>query len=135
MNRCSIWNRLVFVLSLWLQLFKSYNPFSGVVYEERKMVIGNMQLDYKQLYKIPVFLPQSSNKIIMMGLPCYSESIYVHFSLNKSILKELWIFSAYVYIKKICQSTTTVTWRKIMSLASRTSNAIALLLKIFALLY
>ena len=44
MNRCSIWNRSVFALSLWLQLFKSYDPFSGVMYEERKTVIGTMQL-------------------------------------------------------------------------------------------
>ena len=44
MNRCPIWNRLVSVLSLWLQLFKSYDPFSGVMHEERKMVIGKMQL-------------------------------------------------------------------------------------------
>ena len=48
MNHCYIWNRLVSVLSLWLQPFKSYDPFSGVMYEERKMMItnmrGNMQL-------------------------------------------------------------------------------------------
>ena len=44
MNRCSIWNRLVSVLILWLQPFKSYDPFSRVMYEERRMVIGNMQL-------------------------------------------------------------------------------------------
>ena len=44
MNRCSIWNRLVSVLSLWLEPFKSYDAFSGVMYEEWRMVIGNMQL-------------------------------------------------------------------------------------------
>ena len=44
MNRCSIWNRSVSVLSLWLQLFKSYDHFSRVMHEERKMVIDSMQL-------------------------------------------------------------------------------------------
>ena len=39
-----MWNRLVSVLSLWLQPFKSYDPFSRVMPEERKMAIGNIQL-------------------------------------------------------------------------------------------
>ena len=44
MNHCSIWNRSVSVLSLWQQTFKNYDFLSRVMYEERKMVIGNMQL-------------------------------------------------------------------------------------------
>ena len=45
----------------------------------------------------------------MKGSLHYSESIYVHFRLNKAIiLQELWIFFACVYTKKM--STTTVTW-------------------------
>ena len=63
MNRCSIWNRLVSVLSLWLQPFKSYDPFSGVMYEERK---ENGELQYaitNSSIKIPVFPLQSSNKL------------------------------------------------------------------------
>ena len=44
MNRCSIWNRSIFVWSLWLQPFKSYDFSSRVMHEEKKMVIGNMQL-------------------------------------------------------------------------------------------
>ena len=31
--------------------------------------------------------------------------------LSKSILKELWIFFACIYTKKICLATTTVTWK------------------------
>ena len=44
MNRCSMWNILVSVLSLWLQPFKRYDHFSTVMREERKMAIGNIQL-------------------------------------------------------------------------------------------
>ena len=54
----------------------------------------------------------SSTKLkqTMKGSLRYSESIYVHFRLNKAImLQELWIFFACVYTKKM--STTTVTWK------------------------
>ena len=44
MNRCSIWNRLVSVLSLWQQSFNNYELISRVMHEEMKMVIGNIQL-------------------------------------------------------------------------------------------
>ena len=78
MNRCSIWDRLVSVLSLCKQPFKSYDLLSRVMHEERKPVIGNMQLD----------LCVSSTKLkqTMKGLLCCSESTYVHCRLSKSIL-------------------------------------------------
>ena len=57
--------------------------------------------NYKQLFKNPC-VSSTELKQIMIVSPCYSESIYVHFSLNKSILKELWIFFACIYIKEIC---------------------------------
>ena len=41
-------------------------------------------------------------KQTMKGSLCYSESNYVHFRLNKSILQELWIFFVCVYTKKTC---------------------------------
>ena len=44
MNRCSIWNRLVFVLNLCQQAFKSYDLLLRVMHEERKMVVADMQL-------------------------------------------------------------------------------------------
>ena len=44
MNRCSIWNRLVFVLNLCEQALKSYGILSRVMHEEREMVVGDMQL-------------------------------------------------------------------------------------------
>ena len=57
MNRCSIWNRLVFVLNLCLQALKSYGLLSRVMHEERKerrkMMVDDMQL---QTVLYPVFL-------------------------------------------------------------------------------
>ena len=99
MNRCSIWNRSVSVLSLWLQPFKSYDPFPRVMREEKKMAIGNIQL--QTALKNPCV---SSTKVkqFMKGSLCYSESIYVHFKLSESILQELWIFFTCVYTKKVC---------------------------------
>ena len=125
MNRCSIWNRLVSVLSLWLQPFKSYDPFSGVMYEERRVVIGNMQLN--------PCVSSTKFKQTMKGSLRYSESIYVHFGLNKAILQELWIFFACVYTQENVYNYSDLENR--MSLVSRTSNVIAMRLEIFALLY
>ena len=50
MNRCSIWYRLVFVLNLCLQAFKSYGLLFRGMHEERKMMVGDMQLQ-TALYK------------------------------------------------------------------------------------
>ena len=44
MNRCSIWNTLAFVLNLYQLAFKSYGLIFRVTHEERKMVVGDMQL-------------------------------------------------------------------------------------------
>ena len=50
MNRCSVWNRSVFVLNLSQKPFKSYDLLSRVMHEERKeMVAGNMQLQMPSL--------------------------------------------------------------------------------------
>ena len=86
MNRCSMWNRSVSVLSLWLQPFKSYDLFSRVMCEERKW--RSEIYNYKQLYKNPCV---SSTKVkqTMKGALCYSESIYVYFKLSESILQKL----------------------------------------------
>ena len=68
------------------------------IFQESCMKKGKWWLvicNYKQLYKYPC-ISSTELKQIMKGSPCYSESIYVHFSLNKSIWKELWIFFAYV---------------------------------------
>ena len=85
--------------------------------------------NYKQPYKS---LCVSSTKLrqTMKGSLCYSESIYVEFRLNKSILQELWIFFACMYTKKTCLQ---LQW--LMSLTSHTSTVIAMRPKIFALLY
>ena len=57
--------------------------------------------NYKQLYK-SLCVSSTKLKQLMKGSLCYSESIYVQFRLNKSILQELWIFFACMYTKKIC---------------------------------
>ena len=57
--------------------------------------------NYKQLYKNPC-VTSTQLKQIVNGSLCYSETIYIHFSPNKSILKELWMFFACVYIEKLC---------------------------------
>ena len=56
MNHCSIWNRLVFVLNLCLQALKGYGLLYRVMHEERKMMVGDMQLQTDLRIKVPVFL-------------------------------------------------------------------------------
>ena len=130
MNRCSMWNRSVSVLSLWLQPFKSYDPFPESYVKKGKW--RSEIYSYKQLYKNPCV---SSTKVkqTMKGILCYSESIYVHFKLSESLLQELWIFFASIYtLRKYVYNYSDLENR--MSLASRTSNAFAMWLKTFALL-
>ena len=55
MNHCSIWNRLVFVLNLCLQAFKSYGLLFRVMREERKN-IGQQYAITNSPIKVPVFL-------------------------------------------------------------------------------
>ena len=67
MNRCSIWNRLVFVLNLYQQAFKSYGLLSRVLHKERIMMVGNMQLltaFQKLLCKATVFLKWISDMLL-----------------------------------------------------------------------
>ena len=89
MNRCSIWNKLVFALNLCLQVIKRYGLLSRVMHEERKKMVGNMQL---QSYKSPCVSSMKLKRSIKDSL-CYSESIYVHFRPNKPTLQELWSFA------------------------------------------
>ena len=69
----------------------------------------------------------------MKGSLRYSESIYVHFRLNKAILQEFWIFFACVYTQENVYNYSDLENR--MSLVSRTFNVIAMRLEIFTLLY
>ena len=58
--------------------------------DEMEMLIGDMQLQtavYKSLC-VSMKLKESIKDSL-----CYSESIYVHFRLNKCTLQELWIFT------------------------------------------
>ena len=82
MNRCSIWNRLVYVLSLWQQSFKNYDLSSTVMYEERKMVIGNMQLQTVLLRSLCFFYKSQTNYEIFTML---QQIDLCHFRLNKYI--------------------------------------------------
>ena len=99
MNRCSIWNRLVFVLNLCLKAFKSYGLLFRDIREERKMIVCDMQL--KTAYKSPCVSSMKLKRSIKDSL-CYSESIYVHFRPSKPISQELWIFACVSDIKKSC---------------------------------
>ena len=112
MNRCSIWNRLVFVLNLCLQALRSYGLLSKVMHEERKKMVGNMH-DYKQSYKCPCASSMKLKRSIKDSI-CYSESIYVHFRPNKPTLQELWTFACVMTSRKL--STTTVNWKIICCL-------------------
>ena len=56
MNRCSIWNRLVFVRNLCLQAFKSYGLLFRVIGEERKIIVGDNYAFKNSPIKVPVFL-------------------------------------------------------------------------------
>ena len=129
MNRCSIWNRLVFVLNPCPQAFKSYGLLFRVIREEKKMIIGNMQLK-TVLYKNPCV---SSMKL---KLSINSKSIYVHFRPSKPISQELWIYACVSDIKKSCRSSyNQCELENRLLFASRTSNAIVIWLKSFTLLY
>ena len=86
MNRCPIWNRLVFVLNLCLKAFKSYGLLFRVIREERKMIVCDMQL--KTAYKSPCVSSMKLKRSIKDSL-CYSESICVHFRPSKPISQEL----------------------------------------------
>ena len=90
--------------------------------------------NYKQLYK-SLCVSFTKLRQTMKGSLCYSELIYVQFRLNKSILQELWsLLCVYVAtLRKHVYNYSDLENR--MSLASRTSTAIAMRLKIFALLY
>ena len=83
MNRCSMWNRPVSVLSLCKQPFKSYDLLSKAMQEERRMAIG--KCNYKQLYKDPC-VSSIKLKQTMKGLLCYSKLIYVILSYTTGIV-------------------------------------------------
>ena len=130
MNHCSIWYRLVFVLNLCLQAFKSYGLLFRGMHEERKMMVGDS--NYKQPYKSPCVSSMKLKRRIKDSL-CYSESIYVHFRPNKPTLQELWTFACVMTSRKAVYNHCEL--ENPLLLASRTSNAIVLWLRRFALLY
>ena len=99
MNRCSIWNRLVFVLNLCLKAFKSYGLLFRDIREERKMIVCDMQI--KTTYKSPCVSSMKLKRSIKDSL-CYSESICIHFKPSKPTSQELWIFACISDIKKSC---------------------------------
>ena len=130
MNRCSIWYRLVFVLNLCLQAFKSYGLLFRGMHEKRKMMVGDMQL--QTAYKSPCVSSMKLKRRIKDSL-CYSESIYVHFRPNKPTLQELWTFAFVMTSRKAVYNHYEL--ENPLLFASRTSNAIVLWLRRFALLY
>ena len=104
MNCSSIWNGLIFVLNLCLQVVMAFFPESCMKKGKRWSAICN----YKQSYKSPCVSSMKLKRSTKDSL-CYSESIYVHFRPSKSTLQELWTFACIMTSRKL--SATTVNWK------------------------
>ena len=88
--------------------------------------------NYKQPYKSSCVSSMKLKRRIKYSL-CYSESIYVHFRPNKPTLQELWTFACVMTSRKAVYNHCEL--ENPLLFASRTSNAIVLWLRRFALLY